>query len=100
LQVTSSKEVSLKISIQCLWTFRSYDIHKVHLGTATALDPILRSCAGLPDGIFSNPKSQFGSILEALGRCWYILWPFGLFYGHKVVIWYTYICYGYLEIFS
>jgi predicted membrane-bound spermidine synthase len=47
---------------------------------------------GLPDGIFSNQKSQFGQILEGLGMektgilygyleyiaaIWYILWLFG-----------------------
>jgi hypothetical protein len=47
----------------------------------------------LPDGIFSNQKSQFGSILECLAMkdvgiiychlvyfmaIWYILWPFGI----------------------
>jgi hypothetical protein len=34
------------------------------------------------------------------GRCGYILWPFGLFYGHLVyfmVIWYIYlVCFGML----
>jgi hypothetical protein len=40
---------------------------------------------GLPDGFFSNQKSQFGQILEDLR--WEnvdisILWPFGIFYGH------------------
>jgi hypothetical protein len=31
------------------------------------------------------------------GRCWYILWPFGLFYGHLVyfvVIWYILSLFG------
>jgi hypothetical protein len=40
----------------------------------------------LPDGLFSNQKSQiwvnFGGPLN--GKCWYILWPFGIFYGHLV----------------
>jgi hypothetical protein len=63
---------------------------------------------GLPDGIFSNQKSQFGLILEALAMedvgifyvhlgyftaIWYILWSFGIFYGHLVyfvVIWYIF----------
>jgi hypothetical protein len=55
--------------------------------------------AGLPDGIFSNQKSQFGQILEGLEMenvgifygylenitaIWYILWPF----GKLVIIWY------------
>jgi hypothetical protein len=61
----------------------------------------------LPDGIFSNKKSQFGKILEGLamedvaifyGRLvnfpaifpifpcglFYILWPFSIFFGHLV----------------
>jgi hypothetical protein len=51
--------------------------------------------SGLPDGIFSNQKSQFGEILEALGiekvgiystAIWYILRPFGKFYGHLIII--------------
>jgi hypothetical protein len=41
---------------------------------------------GLPDGLFSNKKFQiwvnFGGLLN--GNCWYILWPFGIFYGHLV----------------
>jgi hypothetical protein len=55
--------------------------------------------SGLPDGIFSNRKSQFGEILldPALEDvslfygyfvCFtamrYILWPFGIFYGYLV----------------
>jgi hypothetical protein len=61
---------------------------------------------GLPDGIFSNRKYQFGKILEGLrmenvgivyGRTeyftaiWYILRQFGIFYGNLVyftAIWY------------
>jgi hypothetical protein len=48
--------------------------------------------AGLPDGLFSNPKSQFGQILEGLCKrsCCFILWPFGIFYG----------CWGYFMIFD
>jgi hypothetical protein len=53
-----------------------------------------RSRSGLPDGFFSNPKSQFGKILEGLRLenvdifyghlkhftdIWDILWPFGTF---------------------
>jgi hypothetical protein len=53
-----------------------------------------QSGAGLPDGIFSNQKSQFGKILEGLAMkyvgvfyvhlvnftgIWCILWPFGIF---------------------
>jgi hypothetical protein len=55
--------------------------------------------AGLPDGLFSNQKSQFGLILEGLAMdnlgIFYdnlvyfkavenILWPFGIFCGNLV----------------
>jgi hypothetical protein len=42
--------------------------------------------SGLQDGIFSNPKSQFGQILEGLltGKCWWILWPLGIYFGTLV----------------
>jgi hypothetical protein len=65
----------------------------VALATGTTLGP------RLPDGIFSNQKSQFGSILVSLAMedvgifyghlvyftaNWYILWPFGIFYGNLV----------------
>jgi hypothetical protein len=43
--------------------------------------------SGLPDGLFSNQKSQiwvnFGGPLN--GKCWCILWPFGIIYGHLVL---------------
>jgi hypothetical protein len=49
---------------------------------------------GLPDGLFSNQKSQilvnFGGPLN--GKLWYIFWPFGIFYGHLeyfMGIWYN-----------
>jgi hypothetical protein len=34
------------------------------------------------------------------GRCWYIIWPFGLFYGCLVCLWPFDIFYGYLVYFS
>jgi hypothetical protein len=37
---------------------------------------------GLPDGIFSNQKSQFGKILDGLG-----IEDVGIFYGHLVYFW-------------
>jgi hypothetical protein len=52
--------------------------------------------AGMPDGLFSNQKSQFGQILEGLAMetvCIFyvhftailnILWLFGIFCGHLV----------------
>jgi hypothetical protein len=58
----------------------------------------LRPCgAGLPDGLFSNQKSQFGEILECLRLEKYILWPFGIFYWdlvHFMVIWYILCSFG------
>jgi hypothetical protein len=59
---------------------------------------IKASQSGLPDDLFSNQK-KFGQILEYLGMedvgifydhleyftaIWYILRPFGIFYGHLV----------------
>jgi hypothetical protein len=59
----------------------------------------------LPDGIFSNQKSQFGSILEGLGMVkvgiffgslefimdiWYMLWTF----VNLVAIWYIFPRFG------
>jgi hypothetical protein len=39
----------------------------------------------LPDGIFSNQKSDLGNLGGSCnGRCWFSLWPFGLFYCHLV----------------
>jgi hypothetical protein len=63
------------------------------------------SHTGLPDGMFSNPKTQFGQILEGLGTekvgmfcahleyttaIWYILRPF----GNLVAIWYIFSLFG------
>jgi hypothetical protein len=40
----------------------------------------------MPDGIFANQKFQFGFIfgVPLCGNRWYILWLFGIFYGHLV----------------
>jgi hypothetical protein len=53
----------------------------------------------LPDGLFTNQKSQFGQILKGLGMenvsifyeqleyftaIWYNLWPFGIVSGNLV----------------
>jgi hypothetical protein len=69
---------------RALWIF-------VHFIITLPLSP------GLPDGIFSNQKSQFWLILEGLAMedvgifydhlvyftaIWYIMWPFGIFYGY------------------
>jgi hypothetical protein len=49
----------------------------------------------LPDGIYSNQKfpiwKNFGS---SNGRCWYILWPFALFYGRLVYIFCGHLVYS------
>jgi hypothetical protein len=47
---------------------------------------------GLPDGIFFKPKIPIWVNLggSCNGRCWYVICPFGLFYGYLVyfgVIW-------------
>jgi hypothetical protein len=74
-------------------------------GFLTTAKPV--SVAGLPDGLFSNQKSQFGSILEVpamedagtfydnlvyFTQILYIFWPFGIVYGHYVYfspVWYV-----------
>jgi hypothetical protein len=73
---------------------------------------ILLTTPGLPDGLFSNQKSQFRSILEDpamedVGM--YIIWPFGLFCGHLVyfaaiwvsfkAIWYKFSRFGIFFLF-
>jgi hypothetical protein len=57
--------------------------------------------AGLPDGIFSNPKNNLGKSrilwsfglfhchLEYFMTIWYIVWPFGIFCGHFGIFWYV-----------
>jgi hypothetical protein len=37
---------------------------------------------GLPDGIFSNQKAQFGQIFGGL-----LMEDVGIFYGHLVILW-------------
>jgi hypothetical protein len=59
-------------------------------------------CPRLPDGIFSNQKSQFWYILEGLGMenfGIHILWPSDVFYIHFVyfvVIWFISPLFGIL----
>jgi hypothetical protein len=59
----------------------------------------------LPDGFFSNQKSQFGKFWSALDwkmliyfmAIWNILQTFGIFYDllvHFVFIWYILSCFG------
>jgi hypothetical protein len=48
---------------------------------------------GLPDGLFSNQKSQFGKIFIYFMAIWNILWRLGIFYDHLVhfvFIWYIF----------
>jgi hypothetical protein len=56
--------------------------------------------SGLPDGIHIF-KPQILIWVNFVGtcnvRCWYILWPFGLFYGHILyILWTIRILYAYL----
>jgi hypothetical protein len=78
------------LQLNCLCPNEDSDCQlKVFWAEQTALGP------RLPDGIFSNQKSQFGFILEGLAlgdfgvfyghlvyfaAIWYILWPFGIFF--------------------
>jgi hypothetical protein len=71
-------------------------------GTQTKQDDALQSVSGLPDGLFTNQKSQFGYILMGLRletvdiydmATWNILQTFGIFYDHLVhfvFIWYIF----------
>jgi hypothetical protein len=60
---------------------------------------------GLPDGIFSNQKSQIGTFFSALEwkwvvyslAIWNIFWPFGILCGHSgnlVELWYSFPDFG------
>jgi hypothetical protein len=68
------------------------ELKLLNRGHSTILGPkpsceIVMCIPGLPDGIFSNRKSQFGSILEGLrleNIGMYILWQFLIFYGNLV----------------
>jgi hypothetical protein len=58
-----------------------------------SISGLVKSQSGLPDGLVSNQKAKiwvnFGGPFN--GNCWYILWPFGIFYGHLVkfmAVWY------------
>jgi hypothetical protein len=76
-------------SLACMPCLRFY------IANLKYLDISRRWWPGLPDGIFSNQKSRFGLILEGLAiddvgilyghsvfyGYWYILRPFGTFYG-------------------
>jgi hypothetical protein len=41
----------------------------------------------------------FLGLLEYFTAIWYILWPFGIFYGHLVFLWPFGIFYGHLVYF-
>jgi hypothetical protein len=63
------------------------------------LKRLLVSKPGLPDGLFSNQKSQFlknflGLRMENVYKCmaiWTIVWIFGIFYDHLEH--FVFICY-------
>jgi hypothetical protein len=61
--------------------------------------------AGLPDGLFSNQKSQFGENFQGLRlknvdifkAIWNVLQIYGIFYDllvNFVFLWYTFSCFG------
>jgi hypothetical protein len=60
-----------------------------HLATLILprIEFLLPSNAGLPDGIFSYQRSRFWRVLAPWDvKCWYILRPFGIFYGDFVFL--------------
>jgi hypothetical protein len=76
-------------------------INWLNLVTVCAFRPVL------PDGIFSNQKSQFVYILEGLAMedvgifrailfyltaKWYIFWPFVTLCGHLVLFFHILVC--------
>jgi hypothetical protein len=85
---------------KCMSTYLCISKLLIHSSTACkAFYVWCEQClaSGLPDGIFSNKKSRFGVILDGLAMedvgifcghlvsftaIWYILKPFGLFYGY------------------
>jgi hypothetical protein len=63
--------------------------------SASLMTVKLKRRPGLPDGLFSSPKSpNLGKFWRALDRKnGYILWPFEIFYGHSgqfMTIWYIF----------
>jgi hypothetical protein len=79
-----------KRCLACTWKKRSrLEFADTDLGlrffvqkTDEKLSPLF-SKAGLPDGLFSNQKSQFGYILEGLA-----MENLGIFYEHLVYLFY------------
>jgi hypothetical protein len=63
-------------------------------GQIASFVPLKKSHPGLPDGFFSDQKSQFGYFLEDLGMeniviilvIYNILLPLDIFYGHLVIL--------------
>jgi hypothetical protein len=41
--------------------------------------------------IFKPKNPNSGKFWEGLGKCWYFLWPFCLFYGQKVFVFYGHL---------
>jgi hypothetical protein len=90
-------KTSLKHSLHCYEqsfeiTFRKLTLRgkKIPINRVTRLGE-----SGLPDGFFSNQKSQF--VQTSNGRCWYISCPFCQFSGHLayfMAIWYIFPNFG------
>jgi hypothetical protein len=62
----------------------SGSVHRRQLPIGTVTSYLHMYLPGLPNGLFSNQKSRFGkkSAWSKIGKCGYILRPFGIFYGH------------------
>jgi hypothetical protein len=55
-------------------------------GGRLALYFFTKPSAGLPDGIFSDQNwVTFGGPWNV--KCWYIQWPFGIYYDHFIPVW-------------
>jgi hypothetical protein len=80
---TSVKHWKRLLLTRNIWNFITYISAKVNLFYIITESDVW---TGLPDGIFSNQKSQFGLIFEGLLLDDVSLFfrPFGLFYGQSV----------------
>jgi hypothetical protein len=73
LSIYLSACISLSKSVSGAWKSGYFPAHLVPLNNADGSGP------GLPDGLFSDQKSQFREILEGLA-----MEDVGVFYGHLV----------------
>jgi hypothetical protein len=77
---------SKAFSVMHFVTSVTSDVTRIkHLGSFMVVPRYIP--AGLPDGLISSPKSQFGYILEGHGMgnvANEILGSFGIFYGHSL----------------